>query len=83
LTLTLLSWLGLSCLLQFGIFALVLFGLATLNLILCIIDGCGVGAIATSAAFIGFYVRTLSPSPSASFISLSFFLSVALRSFLT
>merc|ERR1711879_458800 len=45
-------------LLAFGVFALVLLGLATLNLILCLVDDCSFGAIANSAAFIGFYVPT-------------------------
>ncbi|ELR11727.1 uncharacterized protein ACA1_261470 [Acanthamoeba castellanii str. Neff] len=46
-------------LLAFGVFALVLLGLATLNLILCIIDDCSGGAIANSSVFIGFYLATV------------------------
>merc|ERR1711879_933373 len=46
-------------LLAFGVFALVLLGLATLNLILCLVDDCSFGAIANSAAFIGFYMATV------------------------
>jgi hypothetical protein len=58
------------------VFALVLLGLATLNLILCIIDDCSGGAIANSSVFIGFYVRThFCPWLHS---SLSFFVAVSL-----
>ncbi len=43
-------------LVQFGIFALVLFGLVTLNFILCIINSCGASTLVNGGFFIGFYV---------------------------